>query len=135
MRKKVYALILIISMLPLMTAYATANIITPQFTYIMSISAGLDINKYGRAQCVGSVDATSDNYRVTLTVTLEKYVNNGWRSIKSWSGSGSGQSGLIVEGYYYIDHGLYMVCSTARVYNSSGTLLETESLCSAKRLY
>ncbi len=115
--------------------FETGNVITPMFKYIWSLSASLDINKWGKAECVGSVDASSDKYTAELTVSLQQYTGSSWKSIKSWSGSGSGQSGVIVGGYYYVGSGTYRVCSTAKIYNSSGDLLENESYCSAEKTY
>lgn len=115
--------------------YQNENIVVPQFTYIWSMSAGLDINSYGKAHYSGSVIASSDTYTVYLIVSLQKYINNEWLTIESWIDSGSGQSGLIVEGYYYVDNGSYRVCSTAKVYNFSGTLLEKELFYSTEKTY
>lgn len=38
--------------------YTTESVISPKFTYIWSISAGLDISSTGKAHCSGSVDAS-----------------------------------------------------------------------------
>ncbi len=115
-------------------SHAAKGMISPFFTYIWSISAGLDISSAGRACCSGSVDASSDSYTAELTVSLQKYAGSGWTTIKSWKGSGSGQ-GLIVENYYYVNNGRYRVCSTAKIYNTAGNLLETQSFYSAEVTY
>jgi len=114
--------------------YTAESVMSPKFTYIWSISAGLDISSAGKALCAGSVDASSNSYTAELTVSLQKNTSSGWTTIKSWNGSGSGQ-GLIVENYYYVSKGTYRVCSTAKIYNSAGTLLETQSLYSAEKTY
>ena len=111
------------------------SLISPNFTNIWSISAGLGISSTGKAHYSGSVDASSNSYTAELTVSIQKSTTSGWTTIKSWSGSGSGQSGLIVEGYYYVDHGTYRVCSTAKIYSSAGALLETASFYSADQTY
>ncbi|TEB04878.1 hypothetical protein Psch_03640 [Pelotomaculum schinkii] len=36
---------------------------------------------------------------------------------------------------YYVVHGTYRVCATAKVYNASGTLLENKSLYSDTVIY
>ena len=113
------------------SSLGSENLISPNFTYIWSISAGLGISSSGKAHYSGSIDASSNSYTVALTVSLQKSTSNGWTTVKSWSGSGSGQCGLIVEGYYYVDNGTYRVCSSAKVYKSTGLLLETASFYSA----
>ncbi|NLH02305.1 MAG: hypothetical protein GX488_10540 [Clostridiales bacterium] len=115
-------------------SYTAESVMSPKFTYIWSMSAGLDISSSGKARCSGSVDASSNSYTAELTVSLQKYTSSGWTTIKSWNGSGSGQ-GLIVENYYYVSNGTYRVCSMAKIYNSAGKLLETQSFYSAEETY
>jgi len=142
--KKTVVTILVVCMLALTTtkAYAVSstsftdeNIISPNYTYILLLSSGLDINSAGKAHCSGSVDASSNSYTAKLTVALQKYSNDSWQTIKSWSDSGSGQSNLIIEKYYYVANGTYRVCTTAKIYNSSGTLLENKSVYSDEEIY
>jgi hypothetical protein len=109
--------------------------VTPQFTAIMHMSAGLSIDSWGKTTCSGSVTPQSNSYTSNLTVTLQKYTSNGWSNIKSWSVSGEGFIGANFEGYYYITSGTYRVRSTASIYNSSGVLLEAESFYSDERIY
>ncbi len=54
-----------------------------KFTYIWSMSAGLSINSAGKAVCVGSVDASSDDYTACITVTLQRKANNTWIDVMS----------------------------------------------------
>ena len=61
--------------------------------------------------------------------------SGGWTTVKSWSGSDAGQSGLIVEGNYYAEHSTYRVASTAKIYSSTGKLLEMETFHSAEKTY
>ncbi len=112
-----------------------SGIISPRFTAILSISAGLSINSSGKAACAGSVTPSSNTYTADMTVSLEKSTSNGWSTIKSWTGSGTGYVGVVIDAYYYVTSGTYRVCTTAKIYNSSGTLLETESFYSAERTY
>lgn len=115
------------------SSYTTESVVSPQFTYIWQMSAGLGINSSGKAHCSGSVDVASI-YTSHLTVSLQKNTDGSWATIKSWTGTGAGL-GLIVEGDYYVSQGTYRVCTTAKVYNSSGTLLETESIYSTEKTY
>jgi hypothetical protein len=111
------------------------NEMAPRFTAILSMGAGLSINSWGKATCSGFVTPQSNLYTSELTVSLQKSTSNGWSTIKSWIGSGVGFAGVVIEGHHYVASGKYRVCSTAKVYNSSGTLLETESFYSAERTY
>lgn len=112
-----------------------SGIMSPQFTAILSMSAGLSINSSGKATCAGSVTPSSDTYTADMTVSLEKSTSGGWSSIKSWTGSGTGYAGAAIEAYYYVTSGTYRVCTTVNIYNSSKTLLETESFYSAEKKY
>jgi len=99
------------------------------------MGASLNITSAGKAECEGFVNAASDDYTAVLTVTLQKSTGSGWTNLKSWEGSGSGQSGLIVGGNYYVGRGTYRVCVTANIYSTSGALLETASYYSAEKTY
>ncbi|MDP4120309.1 MAG: hypothetical protein Q8876_04530 [Bacillota bacterium] len=141
--KKTISICLAVLMVFLLSAPAYAadaksleaeSVVSPQYTHILLLIAGLGIDSAGKADCVGSVDSSSTSYKTSLTVSLQKYANSKWSTIKSWSDSGPGR-GLIVENYYYVGSGRYRVCSTAKVYNSSGTLLETASFYSQERTY
>ena len=136
-----FCLIMCLSMLitvPIFAAdassYTTEDMISPKFTHIWSISAGLDISPTGKARCSGSVDASSITGTPNLTISLQKSSGSGWKTIKSWTDSGPGQ-GLIIEKYYYVGYGTYRVCSTAKIYDSAGKLLETQSFYSAEETY
>jgi hypothetical protein len=114
---------------------SSTGIITPQFTNMSLLSAGLSISSAGKATCTADVTPSSNSYSSTLTVALQSYSNGYWTSIKYWTGSGSGFGGAVVQGYYYVNSGTYRVCSTANIYSSTGTLLETESMYSATKTY
>lgn len=131
--------ILIFSAIPAYAAdtakLSTEKEVAPRFIAILSMAAGLSINSWGKATCSGLVTPRDNSYTSDLTVSLQKSTGSGWSSIKSWSGSGVGFAGVIIEGHHYVTSGTYRVCSTAKVYDSSGTLLETQSFYSAERTY
>lgn len=140
--KKYISICIVVFMLIIATtpAYAvnTVNpsmesVVAPRFTAINSMSAGLSIDSWGKATCSGWVTPSDNSYTSNLTVSLQKSTSSGWSTIKSWTASGAGFFGVVIEGYYYVANGTYRVCSTARVYNSSGNLLETESFYSQER--
>ena len=99
--------------------------ITPLFTYISFLDPRLSINSSGLATCYGSVSLYSSSQTVQLTVALQKSTTNGWAEVIAWTDSAPGVPGVSLERQYYVAKGTYRVCVTARVYNASGTLLET----------
>ncbi|HAG08592.1 MAG: hypothetical protein XD78_1991 [Desulfotomaculum sp. 46_296] len=113
----------------------TQGVITPQFTYISLLSPGLSINSSGKATCIGLASAYDNSHTTRLTVELQKFNAGGWSTIKSWSASSTGTSVATVYEDYYVVHGTYRVCATAKVYNASGTLLENKSLYSDTAIY
>jgi hypothetical protein len=139
------ALILLIALFSVVPAYAeTSNlvesqnpngVIKPLFMNISFLDAGLSINSSGLANCSGVVNLYNNNYSVVLTVQLQKYNSGSWSTIKIWTSSGKGIAGTIIDQYYYVAGGTYRVCSTAQVYNTSGYLIERESVYSATRTY
>ncbi|MEN6327567.1 MAG: hypothetical protein ABFD18_15355 [Syntrophomonas sp.] len=84
---------------------------------------------------MGLASAYDSSHTTRLTVGLQKSTGSGWSTIKSWSASATGISIAAVEENYYVVYGTYRVCATARIYNSSGTLLESKSLYSDTVVY
>ncbi|MDD2300005.1 MAG: DUF6147 family protein [Fermentimonas sp.] len=113
----------------------TQGVITPQFTYISLLSPGLSINSSGKATCTGLASAYDSSHTTRLTVELQKSTSSGWSTIKTWSASATGTSVARVEKDYYVVHGTYRVCATAKVYNASCILLESKSFYSNTVLY
>lgn len=105
----------------------TQSVIKPQYTYISNLTAGLSINSLGKATCGGLASAYDASHTTKLTFELQKSSASGWSTIKSWPASATGISLARVEENYYVVHGTYRVRATAKVYNASGTLLESKS--------
>ena len=103
------------------------GVVTPRFTYISLLNGGLSINSSGRATCIGHASAYDSSHTTRLAVQLQKSTESGWSTIESWSASSTGQSVAGVEEDYYVTHGTYRVCATAKVYNAAGNLQETKS--------
>lgn len=140
MKKIISAALIVIMVFSLALSSYAANANTdkkmsPKFSYILSMSAGLEINSAGKAGCAGTVTPSSNTYTSDLTVSLQQNTGTGWSTIKSWTDSGVGYVGVTLEGYWYVVHGTYRVCSTARIYSASGILLETELFYSAGKTY
>lgn len=109
--------------------------ITPLFTHISTLDAGLTIDSSGKATCIGNVTLYNNSYSTDLTVQLQRYTSTGWSTIKSWTSSGTGIPGTEIVAYYYVTRGTYRVLSTAKVYDTYGYLVETQSQLSATVTY
>lgn len=106
-----------------------AENIMPRYTGITLLVSSLTISNAGAAKGNGSATARS-GYTVDLTVELKRDGS----IIKTWTSSGSGT--ISAGGTYYVTSGHeYVVTTTATVYNSSGTLIETISKDSATKSY
>jgi hypothetical protein len=138
--KKFISTLLLISILivPLgvpAQAYADNVIITPYYTHITTLFAGLSIDSSGLATCSGTVFPTYFDTNAELTVTLEEYKNNKWGSVYSWSAYGDGSAIIAKSGQRYVTSGRYRVVVTAKIYSLSGTLLETQSKTTTEKTY
>ncbi len=67
------------------------GVITPRFTYISLLNAGLSINSSGKATCIGHASAYDSSHTTRLTVQLQKSTSSAWSAVKSWSASSTGQ--------------------------------------------
>ncbi|NBJ16528.1 MAG: hypothetical protein FNP40_13395 [Dehalobacter sp. 4CP] len=109
--------------------------VSPLFTYILQLNVGLEIDSSGKAACLGKATLYSGTNRVDLTVQLQKFTGSSWSAIKTWTSSGVGMSGTTILQNYYVVSGTYRVSATAKVYNSSGNLLETATAYSPTATY
>ena len=98
--------------------------ITPQYTYISKLSAGLTISDAtGISNCVGSCFAPSAD-SVKLTCKLQRYTGSAWTTVKTWSATAA-HSTAITEQYAVYSGYTYRVRITCSVYNASGVLVES----------
>jgi len=108
--------------------------VSARYQYITILTTALSINSSGLANCSGAVKPSDSSTKTTLTVELQKS-SGGWKYEYSWSTSGSGAANIPLAGQRYVTKGLYRVVVTAKVYSSSGTLLETQSVISHEVAY
>ena len=93
--------------------------ISPQYTGVARIKATLEVSDTGYATCYGTV-TPNDGYSVDFTLQLKR----DGVAIKTWNNSGT--STLSIDKGYYLTPGYdYQVVATAKVKNSSGTIVET----------
>ncbi|WP_073082806.1 hypothetical protein [Sporobacter termitidis] len=111
------------------------SIMKPAYTAIMSMAAGLSIDSLGKASCGGTVFPNNDTYTAYLTISLQKQTGSTWQQLTSWSSSGVGMGGVLLDGSYYVEHGTYRVCSAAFIYSAQGSLLESALYYSPIKTY
>jgi hypothetical protein len=99
-----------------------------RYVNISIMDAGLIINSSGRATCTGLMNLYDTSLTAKLTVELKKQSGTSWTTEKSWESSGLAFTYLSQP--YNVVHGVYQVKITAKVYDSSNTLLETQTLLS-----
>ena len=135
---RIVARIVLIALLlmTLTVAYAAANNpgVSPLYTYTYSIAGKLSISG-GTAPAAGTVTPSDLNNKTTVTVKLQRNENGTWKTIATWTGSNShgissaGGDKTLTKGYSYR---VYVV---GKVYNSSGTLLETTTKTTSTKAY
>lgn len=113
-------------------AYAMDNTDSIQPYYVGTSGAGCSLSiSSGKANCKGYVYLYS-GYTSSLTLKLQKSSNGtSWSTLQTWTSSGSS-----IEKPYYVSSGYkYRVTLTAKVYNSSGTLVDNITRTSATKSY
>lgn len=127
--RKVLSILLVVAIfmswsIPVYAATQEGESISPRYTYIKFNSAYIDINENtGVASCEASCYAT-DNLTVKVQCRLQRYNGSSWTTLKTWTASGTSYSG--VDEVWAVSSGYkYRVYAIFRIYNSSGTLVET----------
>ena len=101
--KKCFAIVLTILLLISSIGVTSAdgidseeNIILDRYIGLFKTYATLSISS-GTASCTGVAKAKTSNYSLSLTLSLQKKSGTSWNTIISWSGTGSGISGIILN--------------------------------------
>lgn len=101
------------------------GIISPMYTHIALVGAGLSISSMGRATCGGSVILSDGSCTCSMSIKLQRYTSS-WTTVKTWTYSG--EDYLDETEYYYITSGYdYRVLVNVSVYNAGGTFVEGAS--------
>lgn len=127
MKRKIVSAIIICLMLSICIAPAYAaqkNDIQLMFDEINLVRASLTIDEtLGIATCTGKITAKSVK-PVEVYVSLQKYVNGQWVTLKTWSAAGTLTASK--TGQYAIYSGYkYRVSTIGYVLNDQGIILET----------
>ena len=102
-----------------------------EYIYLYQITSTLSINSSGLATCSGSatISDLNNNYYVTVSVSLQRQDSSSWTTLNTWYNSSFGTAARTEQ--RYVTHGhYYKVVTTATVYNSAGTRLESAKLTS-----
>ena len=105
---------------------AAGSNIQPLYNNIESIVVGLGIDEEnGLAYCAGEVEAYY-NVPVEVLVQLQVYKNGTWKTLMSWSDTGTGYAQ--VDQIYSVDSGYnYKVKVTGYICNDLGLPIESET--------
>lgn len=125
--KRILCVILTVALLMSGTS-AFAGDVTPRYTGTSAIATDLSVSSTGKASCMASIVLYS-GYTATLTMKLQQYNGSYWTT---WSTS---DSKSLSKSYYVSSGYSYRVVTSAKVYNSSGTYVETPSVTSATKSY
>ena len=108
-----------------------SDVVAPLYIGLEDVTADLAISSNGYADCSGAAYVRS-GYSVTVVMELQQK-NGTWQTIKTWSKSGRSVS--LNESYRVSNKYNYRVAATAKVYNSSGSLVESKTSYSGEVYY
>lgn len=124
----------LVLMLSIVNVASVEEGIMPCYSYTSSIAASLSISD-GVAKAAGKI-TPEDSQHTSITVRLQRKSSSGtWSTISTWTGSNAGgksEAGgtkSLTSGY---DYRVYV---TGKVYNSTGTVIETIDKYSATKSY
>ncbi len=139
--KKTLALIIVLTIMLSFGTHSLAttneipiNDITPMYTYIANFGAALEIDSLGIATSEGILTHTLIDGSCELIMKLQKLdTDKSWVTVSTWTKEGTTKC----ADYQYraVSRGTYRVTVTAKVYNSSGSLVETQSVYSITDTY
>jgi len=129
--KKVISIILFL----IIMVIALSITVSARYQNITVITVGLSIEPSGLANCSGYVLPSDSSINTKLTVSLQKYSGSSWVEQYSWSDSSTGIKSITISGQRYVTSGKYRVVVTANIYNSLGTLIESQNNISNEVTY
>ena len=100
----------------------------PLYERLTSLSALVRISSLGYAEARGSA-TTEPGYNVRVTLELQQF-DDGWETIQSYTGNGSGVTATRVYIDRFVVHGTYQAKVTAVVTDANGNYVETATTTS-----
>lgn len=129
----VLTILLLISSIGVTSADVTdteENIILDRYIGLFKAYTTLSIAS-GTANCSGVGKAKTSNYTLSLTLSLQKKSGTSWNTIISWSGTGSGINGIVLNKTKSgLSSGTYRCKAYVRVYDSNGVFVESTTVYS-----
>lgn len=130
------ALVLLMASMLVMPASAAEETptVSPRYVNILAFTASIDVSSSGKASCYSFVETANTSYTISLNMGLQRYEDGYWTTVKSWTGSGTGEvtmdkSRYVTSGYYY------RTGATATVRTSDGSFVEAVTIYSQNYYY
>ncbi len=127
--RKILSVILAVLMVtvlavPAFAAMPNTPVLSPQYTYIRTLSANLTIDEdVGVATCTATCYSES-GYTVEITCKLQQYNGSTWVTMKTWTASGSRYASINKDWAVFSGY-TYRVYVTYFVRNAAGSIVET----------
>lgn len=104
---------------------SSESLIEERFIGLSQVSASLIITN-NTAKCKATAFANSSEYKLYVTLSLQKKSGNTWNNIANWSKSGSGVTGVVLSKTKSgLTSGTYRCKTYVRVYDSNGNYVES----------
>lgn len=95
---------------------------------IVAVGMGLDFKVGGKAVFSTTVTINNSNYSMKIVTKLQSYRSGAWKTLYTKTKTSS-STGTMNSGSYYVTKGYkYRTRNTITVYNSSGKVIETDTL-------
>ena len=107
--------------------------VSPRYSYIQGMNAGLVINNWGLTDCTAGCTVYGGS-SIILTCSLQQYNGSYWTTVKSWT-STTKPSAAIAKNYAVYSGNVYRVKASCSVYDASGKLLENGTCYSHQVTY
>lgn len=138
--KKILALVIVLTIILSFGTQSLAAInevsaidIMPMYISIANFGAALEIDSLGIATCEGILTHRLIDGSSELVMKLQKLENKSWTTISTWTEEGSTKCSIYKN--KAVSRGTYRVAVTAKIYDSSGSLIETQSVYSITDTY
>lgn len=129
--RKLISLSIVMVLIALIPLIGLADEVTTRAKLMTKFSAVLRITN-AKAKCIGMVSPKKITHSCSLTIKLQKKVDNRWKTLASWSeNGGDGEIVTISETRSVASGYPYRVKATAYLKDSSGTLIESETITSS----
>lgn len=109
--------------------------IQPRYTRLVTFDIDLSIDAKGKTTSYACATSSSGSDKINLTMELQQKVDGKWKTIKTWTNSGTFSVSLDDKTWYVAEGYEYQTVATAYVYNSNGVWQETASAVSFVESY